>query len=99
MIFTYEGKEYEFRGEYRRPQAGDSFLNDSGRVSKAQSNRDYVRGIVHPIPKTHTFGGVVFEEVQNALEVGGQWYIGFSGNIHLGCPDGDSTILKQVRIE
>jgi len=32
MIITYEGKDYEFKGVYRGPQAREYFLNTLGDV-------------------------------------------------------------------
>jgi len=28
--FTYEGKEFEFRGQYREPLEGDTFMANTG---------------------------------------------------------------------
>ena len=63
MIFEHDGKKYEFRGEYRYPQQGESFLNDTGYVMPRYPNMSgRIRAIIHPVPVTHTFGGVTFEE-------------------------------------
>ena len=75
MQFEYEGKKYEFRGEYRKPKQDESFLADNGSVFTCRTNEwAGVRAIVHPVPKRHTFGGVVFEETGERRPPGkGEW--------------------------
>lgn len=56
MKFTYEGREFEFRGDYTSPKRGEYFLAYNGLVSKAAFNHsdkftNDVRAIVHPVEK------------------------------------------------
>jgi len=61
--FTYEGKEFEFRGQYGRPQQGEYLLNIRGEVEQEIVGIDTEEyAIVHPVPVIHEFGGIKFVE-------------------------------------
>ena len=63
MRFTYEGKEYEFRGEYHTTEKGDWFLSNSGTVLLDSGTYKLgIRAIVHLLPRLHDFAGIRLEE-------------------------------------
>jgi len=76
-----EGREFEFRGEYKTVHVGDYFLpsNSLGNISSAvqrDANADIVRAIVHPIPVYHDFGGIRFKETGEVIVAQpGEWFI------------------------
>lgn len=79
---TVDGKEWEFRGEYRRPTPEDNFLqagNTLEGVKKLHLPPLDVRAIVYevvPPPIRHVFGGVVFEETGIRWRVKkGEWFL------------------------
>ena len=51
MTFTFEGKEYEFRGEYRHARKGDYYLNEFGTLGliRTEYPSEYIHAIVHPV--------------------------------------------------
>lgn len=83
--FTYNEKEYEYRGEYREVTSTDHFIaiSTGGRLvlDPSQDNAGLgVRAIVHPVPVRHTFGGIVFEETgEKRPTVFGEWFLNQSG--------------------
>ena len=85
MKFTdEEGKEWEWRGEYRTVKHGDYWLGLgkclSGPAGRATRAPIELRAIIHPVPKVHEFGGVRFEEVEEArLPREGDWVLGANG--------------------
>ncbi len=98
MIFEHDGKKYEFRGEYRYPQQGESFLNDTGDVMPHYPNMSgRIRAIIHPVPVTHTFGGVTFEETGKYRRADGEWVLEYNGARFFSEKScGTYTILKRV---
>jgi len=77
--FEYEGREFEFRGEYDVPHLGDHYLGHFGDVMMARVEHttfDAPRAIVHPVEEYHDFGGIRFREtgeVRGAEK--GEWYL------------------------
>lgn len=74
--FEYQGREYDFRGEYLSPKDGSYHLDGDGDVRKA--NMDYpahqIRAIVHPVPRRHTFGKLTFREAGEPRKIkNGEW--------------------------
>ena len=75
---TKDGKEWEFKGEYHTPKAGDWFLSmlDGEVIRAGEDSPDHSgsrRGIVFPV-RQHTFGGVTFEETGEKRQAGeGEW--------------------------
>ena len=73
--FTYEGKKYEFRGEYRVPKDGDCYLV-VGQGSIGYANPSWPldpRAIVHPVPETLEAGGIVWEVLGERKVKPGEW--------------------------
>jgi len=111
-IIDEEGREFEFRGEYRTPIAGDDFMGIDCRVHHfARSDYNHMvtsRAIVHPIPKPpvyHDFGGVRFEETEKPRfpQVGEFYWLNkevclWQKNQLYGYSQDDSIILKPVAI-
>jgi len=109
MKFMYEGKEYEFRGEYQALREQTYFLGQTGLVGYTGntghiSNKHYA--IVHPVEVLHQFGGIEFRETGEVrtgnLEKG---EIGLldTGNVVIAAntifnKHNVWTILKRVRI-
>jgi len=85
--FTYEGKEFEFKGKYRDPLDGDHFLSGTGKSIDSsvvyQSGRWQgmgQRAIVHPVLVIHEFGGVKFVEIGETRPAQmGEWFLINSG--------------------
>ncbi len=83
MLIEFEGKKYEFRGDYQTPVVGDYLLAKNnpnrplgpGVVKMVAALVDSgVRAIVHPIPVLHIIGGVVFEETDEVRSpMTGEW--------------------------
>lgn len=103
--FTYDGKEFEFRGEYREPLDGDRFLAGMDSSIVHQSGKwggMGVRAIVYPVLVIHEFGGVKFVETgEDRFPLYGEWYIFVDicyGKIPTYCHSDirhDRTILKR----
>jgi hypothetical protein len=106
MKFTYEGKKYEFRGEYHVPGKGDYFLNPEGGIRRGEGFHTSAWAIVHPVEKLHTFGPeggpkVVFRETGEVREAHiGDWTLDedFIEFVQWGIT-GTYTILEPVRVE
>ena len=84
ITFMDGGKEYRFKGEYRRPLAGERFLGDSGEVLRNNGSKTWtvVRAIVKLVPKTIEVGGVVFERTgEERLVDVGEWYLDSDGAV------------------
>ena len=102
--FTYDNHEYEFRGEYWKPNPDDYYLsNDLGphaRVIQPGHVGLSSRAIVYPVPVRHTFGGVVFEEVETRTPLKGEWFIHHPNEAI--CSDGgwwgNYPILRPVKV-
>jgi len=107
LKFTYNGHEYEFRGEYRPVQPNEYFLSDAVGIEQVVHYRNWrestaIRAIVHPVEKYHDFGGVRFRETGEVRKaVYGEWWLA-SENIIL-CQweegtNGAHQILEPVEI-
>lgn len=115
MIITIDGKDYDWRGEYRQGKVGEHVLladvtGHGIREAVRYLSRDtnVVRAILHPITVTHTFGGIVFEETgekRTGLSKGQCGVLIETGNVVIAnqalkvSPDTTFQILKPVGIE
>lgn len=100
MKFTFEGKEYEFRGEYGRAFPGDHVLDRNGTIYQAQSEWGLIYAIVHPVEKLHIFGGVEFRETGEVRQVNntGAWVLTPGGVAYFAYQtERVYTILEPVR--
>jgi len=84
MIITIKDKNYDWRGEYREPKPGDIFLNNTGRIIHIGNhpimNPFGIRAILHPVPVTHLFGGILFEETgEKRSTIFGDWFLNLDG--------------------
>ena len=73
--FTYDGKEFEFRGVYDIPKMDQYYITNTGGV---EQHRKYemsdLRAIVHPDLVIHEFGGVKFVETgEERTARSGEW--------------------------
>jgi hypothetical protein len=96
---VYKDQEYEYRGEYGAPRKGDYYLEDDPEILLTKAIRDFgvERAIVYPIPKTHKFGGVVFEEVGHRATLIGEWVLMYEAPRLMDYSSAFSqTILKPV---
>ena len=107
MKFTYEGKEFEFYGDYLMVEKGMHYLSSAGTILKATSNIGIgaLRAIVRPVEVLHTFGGVEYQEVGIGTVVFDQCYLYNYGDlagprVWLGDAPSNTkyTILEPVRI-
>ena len=89
MVYTDEnGKQWEFKGEYRIVRRGDSFLaaseSNQGRVVTVLGQGSpflttevptVERAIMHPVRRTHRLGTLELEETgEQRVPVAGDWY-------------------------
>jgi len=78
----YEGKKYSFNGQYRTPRRDEYFLSDTGEVKKALPGGSYLsRAMLTPVVVTHTFGEIVFEEVDDRAVKLDEWFLSHEGGI------------------
>ena len=108
MIFTVDGKDWEFRGNYKPPMLGEYYLTADipPVIQKASCNSRFngpIRAIVHPAVKEYRFGGVVWQEVEGRQVKYGDWVKRNDGYVY----NYDATmksiekdmILRPVRLE
>src|SRR3990172_7298109 len=85
MRFTTEdGKVWDWRGEYRKPKQGGFYLTGDlgGQIKKAFEGwiAGPARGILHPMRRIYTFGGVIFEETGEVRNPQfGEWILRHQG--------------------
>ena len=64
MIIDYQGKKYEFLGEYDIPEMGEHFLSGDGEVIQMLPYDDIPpyqrRAIVCPVSATYDYAGIRF---------------------------------------
>lgn len=103
MLIKIDGKDYDWRGEYREPQSFETFLNSSGGLlTRGEKVITWVdkRAILHPIPVTHTFGSVVFEETGEERRGYNEWILwDYSARFITWKTDLDYKILRPVGID
>ena len=100
--FTYNDKEYEFRGEYNDPQQGDAFLTNGGNVITLNYQPSIVwgfRAIVHPIPVYHTFNGVKWEEGERRHIKAGEVSLEENGGLHIWHFDSANPHILLIPVE
>jgi len=106
MKITYDGKEYEFRGQYKEPSNGENFLSGmhDGSVihQSGQWDGQGVRAIVHPVPVIHEFGGVTFVETGEVRPANdGEWFLDGGCKVPIACKytvGSKHIILKPIHL-
>ncbi len=106
MILTIEGKDYEFKGEYRFPRPGEYFMGKGGTALNGTIHSygtviTGARAILHPVPVTHVYGGIVFVETGEVRYIrGGEWALTSGIPVLWDCVSmGEYIILRPVGVE
>ncbi len=107
---TQDGREFEYRGETRLVRQGDHFISgfypyaieEAYTDFKTYPKDDGIRAIVYPVVVTHTFGGVVFEEIGEVRSPRcGEFFLykGMAYTANLDYQATQYSILRPVRME